>query len=35
MIMTGQFTDLAGSTGFGPVSVPFLGFGVKFLRFRQ
>ena len=29
----GQFTDLAGSTGFGPVSVPFLGFGVKFLDF--
>ena len=27
----GQFTDLAGSTGFGPISVPFLGFGVKFL----
>ena len=25
-----QFTDLAGSSGFGPVSVPFLGFGVKF-----
>jgi len=30
---TGQFTDLAGSTGFGPVSVPFLGFGVKFFDF--
>jgi len=29
----GQFTDLQGSTGFGPVSVPFLGFGVKFLDF--
>jgi enediyne biosynthesis protein E4 len=29
----GQFTDLAGSTGFGPVSVPFLGFGVKFFDF--
>ncbi len=28
-----QFTDLAGSAGFGPVSVPFLGFGVKFLDF--
>jgi hypothetical protein len=27
----GQFTDLQGSTGFGPVSVPFLGFGVKSL----
>jgi hypothetical protein len=29
----GQFTDLAGSTGFGPISIPFLGFGVKFLDF--
>jgi len=29
----GQFTDLAGSTGFGPVSVPFLGFGAKFFDF--
>jgi len=29
----GQFTDLAGGTGFGPVSVPFLGFGVKFFDF--
>ena len=29
----GQFTDLAGNTGFGPVSVPFLGFGVKFFDF--
>jgi len=29
----GEFTDLQGSTGFGPVSVPFLGFGVKFLDF--
>jgi len=29
----GQFTDLAGSTGFGPVSVPFLGFGVKYFDF--
>ncbi len=29
----GQFTDRAGSAGFGPVSVPFLGFGVKFLDF--
>jgi enediyne biosynthesis protein E4 len=27
----GQFTDFQGSTAFGPVSVPFLGFGVKFL----
>jgi enediyne biosynthesis protein E4 len=29
----GQFTDLAGPAGFGPVSVPFLGFGVKFLDY--
>ena len=29
----GEFTDLAGSTGFGPVSIPFLGFGVKFFDF--
>jgi hypothetical protein len=28
---TGEFTDLAGPANFGPVSVPFLGFGVKFL----
>ena len=27
----GEFTDRAGPSGFGPVSVPFLGFGVKFL----
>jgi hypothetical protein len=27
----GQFTDLAGPAGFGPVSVPFLGFGVRFV----
>jgi hypothetical protein len=27
----GEFTDLAGAAGFGPVSFPFLGFGVKFL----
>jgi hypothetical protein len=26
----GQFTDLAGPAAFGPVSVPFLAFGVKF-----
>jgi hypothetical protein len=26
----GQFTDVAGAAGFGPVSVPFLAFGVKF-----
>ena len=27
----GQFTDLAGPSGFGPISIPFLGFGVKFV----
>ena len=27
----GEFTDMAGPSGFGPISVPFLGFGVKFL----
>ncbi len=26
-----EFTDLAGPARFGPVSIPFLGFGVKFL----
>ncbi len=26
-----EFTDLAGPANFGPVSIPFLGFGVKFL----
>lgn len=30
---TGEFSDLAGPANFGPVSVPFLGFGVKFLDF--
>jgi hypothetical protein len=29
----GEFTDLAGPSGFGPVSVPFLAFGVKFFDF--
>jgi len=29
----GEFTDLAGSAGFGPVSIPFLGFGVKFFDY--
>jgi hypothetical protein len=29
----GQFTDLAGPAAFGPVSIPFLGFGVRFLDF--
>ena len=28
-----SFTDLAGPTGFGPISTPFLGFGVKFADF--
>src|SRR5207253_726604 len=28
-----EFTDMAGSAGFGPVSIPFLGFGVKFVDF--
>ena len=27
----GEFTDLAGSVNFGPISIPFLGFGLKFL----
>ncbi len=30
---TGEFTDMAGPSAFGPVSIPFLGFGVKFLDF--
>jgi hypothetical protein len=29
----GEFTDMAGPAGFGPISVPFLGFGMKFLDF--
>jgi hypothetical protein len=29
----GEFTDLAGPSGFGPISVPFLGFGAKFFDF--
>jgi enediyne biosynthesis protein E4 len=29
----GEFTDLAGPANFGPVSIPFLGFGIKFLDF--
>ena len=29
----GTFTDMAGPTGFGPVSIPMLGFGVRFLDF--
>jgi hypothetical protein len=28
-----EFTDLAGPAGIGPISVPFLGFGAKFLDF--
>jgi len=28
-----EFTDMAGPAGFGPVSIPFLGFGVKFVDF--
>ena len=30
---TGEFTDLAGPANFGQVSIPFLGFGIKFLDF--
>ena len=29
----GEFTDLAGATGFGPISNPYLGFGAKFLDY--
>ena len=29
----GQFTDMAGPSGFGPISIPFLGFGLKFIDF--
>ncbi len=28
---SGQFTDMAGPADFGPISIPFLAFGVKFL----
>src|SRR5205814_2275258 len=28
-----EFTDMAGPAGFGPVSIPFLGFGVKFVDY--
>jgi enediyne biosynthesis protein E4 len=31
----GEFTDLAGPAGFGLVSIPFLGFGVKFADFSN
>src|SRR5205823_5970470 len=30
---SGGFTDLAGPAGFGPISTPFLAFGMKFLDF--
>jgi len=29
----GEFTDMAGPSNYGPVSVPFLGFGAKFFDF--
>jgi hypothetical protein len=29
----GEFTDLAGPANFGPISIPYLAFGVKFLDF--
>src|SRR5262249_39641166 len=29
----GEFTDMAGAANFGPVSIPYLAFGVKFLDF--
>jgi enediyne biosynthesis protein E4 len=29
----GEFTDMAGPSNFGPISIPFLGFGMKFLDF--
>jgi enediyne biosynthesis protein E4 len=29
----GEFTDLAGPSDFGPISIPFLGFGMKFLDY--
>ena len=28
---TGEFTDLAGAADFGPISIPFLSFGMKFI----
>ena len=31
----GGFTDAAGASGFGPISIPFLGFGVKFADFTN
>ncbi len=29
----GEFTDMAGAANFGPISIPFLAFGVKFFDF--
>jgi enediyne biosynthesis protein E4 len=29
----GSFTDMAGPAGFGPISIPYLGFGVRFIDF--
>ena len=29
----GSFTDQAGATGFGPISIPYLGFGLKFFDY--
>jgi hypothetical protein len=29
----GSFTDLGGPSGFGPISIPFLGFGLRFADF--
>src|SRR6266481_633496 len=29
----GEFTDLAGAAGTGPISIPFLGFGIKFFDY--
>jgi enediyne biosynthesis protein E4 len=31
----GSFTDLAGPAGFGPISIPYLGFGVRFIDFEN
>jgi hypothetical protein len=30
---SGEFTDMQAPSGFGPVSIPFLGFGLKFLDY--
>src|SRR5205823_7760803 len=32
---SGEFIDLAGPADFGPISIPFLGFGMKFLDFNN